>query len=152
MCQISSSTNCGSEEVSSTVSLQINPSELEDQYYPKQREIVKPERRESWLVVTMIISVTLLICIMFLLFGFVIKRKCKQVVTAPNEDYSNTELNRGCSPREIAGDIYQNQHCSPTANESDNTYEMPLSPIKQPTYEEMHKSDVRKEEYEALSF
>lgn len=28
-------------------------------------------------------------------------------------------------------DIYQNQHCSPTANESDNTYEMPLSPIKQ---------------------
>lgn len=40
------------------------------QYYPKQRETVpEPERRESWLVVTMIISVTLLICIMFLLFG-----------------------------------------------------------------------------------
>ncbi|XP_065929730.1 uncharacterized protein [Magallana gigas] len=152
MCQISSSTNCGSGEVSSTVSLQINPSELEDQYYPKQREIVEPERRESWLVVTTIISVTLLIGILFLLFGFVIKRKCKQVVTAPNEDYSNTELNRGCSPKGRAGDIYQNQHCSPTANESDNTYEMPLSPIKQPTYEEMNKSDVRKEEYEALSF
>lgn len=153
MCQISSSSNCGSGEVSSTVSLQINPSELQGQYYPKQRETVpEPERRESWLVVTMIISVTLLICIMFLLFGFVIKRKCKQVVTAPNENYSNTELNRGCSPREIAGDIYQNQHCSPTANESDNTYEMPLSPIKQPTYEEMKKTDVHKEEYEALSF
>lgn len=40
------------------------------QYYPKQRETVpEPERRESWLVVTMIISVTLLICIMFFLFG-----------------------------------------------------------------------------------
>lgn len=29
MCQISSSSNCGSGEVSSTVSLQINPSELQ---------------------------------------------------------------------------------------------------------------------------
>lgn len=93
MCQVSSSSNCGSGEVSSTVSLQINPSELADQYYTKQRETVtEHERRESWLVVTLIISVTLLIGILFLLFGFVIKRKCKQVVTAPNEDCSNTEI------------------------------------------------------------
>uniref|UniRef100_K1Q0T9 Uncharacterized protein n=1 Tax=Magallana gigas TaxID=29159 RepID=K1Q0T9_MAGGI len=138
---ISSTSNCRSGEVSSTVSLQINPSELQGQYYSKQTETVpEPQRRESWLVVTLIISVTLLVVILVFvtillilahrkgglsLFGFVIKRE---------------------------RDIYQNQHCSPTANGSDNTYEMPLSPTKQPTYEEMKKSDVRKEEYEALSF
>lgn len=32
MCQISSSSNCGSGEVSSTVSLQINPSELKGKF------------------------------------------------------------------------------------------------------------------------
>lgn len=63
-----------------------------------------------------------------------------------------TDLNRECLPKEIAGDIYQNQHCSSTANESGNTYEMPLSPNKQPTYEEIDRKDGRKEEYEALSF
>lgn len=40
---------------------------LQGQYYLKQREII-PEtaRREAWMVVTMIVSVTLLVVILFL--------------------------------------------------------------------------------------
>uniref|UniRef100_A0A8W8MC94 Ig-like domain-containing protein n=1 Tax=Magallana gigas TaxID=29159 RepID=A0A8W8MC94_MAGGI len=167
MCQISSSPKCGSGVISSNVSLQINPSESEGQYYLKQREIVEPERTEAWLAVTLIISVTLLVVILVLatvllkrahrkgglsLFGFVIKRESKQIVTGPNENYTNTEFNRDHSPEEISRDIYQIQHSSSTANGSGNTYEMHLNPDKQPTYEEITKNAGRKEEYENLSF
>nr|XP_034308564.1 uncharacterized protein LOC117683474 [Crassostrea gigas] len=167
MCQISSSPKCGSGVISSNVSLQINPSESEGQYYLKQREIIEPERREAWLAVTLIISVTLLVVILVLvtillklahrkgglsLFGFVIKRESKKIVTGPNENYTNTEFNRDHSPEEIARDIYQIQHSGSTANESGNSYEMHFNPDKQPTYEEINKNDGRKEEYENLSF
>ncbi|XP_065928833.1 uncharacterized protein [Magallana gigas] len=158
---------CGSGVISSNVSLQINPSESEGQYYLKKREKVEPERREAWLAVTLIISVTLLVVILLLvtvllklahrkgglsLFGFVIKRESKQIVTGPNENYTNTEFNRDHSPEEIARDFYQIQHSSSTSNESGNTYEMNFNPDKQPTYEEMNKNDDPKEEYENLSF
>lgn len=40
---------------------------LQGQYYLKQREIIpKTARREAWMVVAMIVSVTLLIVILFL--------------------------------------------------------------------------------------
>lgn len=163
MCQISSSSTCKGEMVSSIASLHFHPSELDGQYLKRNETLLEPDRRDTWLVVTVTASVTLLVVILFQatilqilahkkggmsLCGVVIKTERKQVVDGPNENYINTDLNRKSSPKEGVGDIYQNQQCSSTAPERSIIYEMPLSDKNQSTYEKI----IKREDYEALSF
>lgn len=170
MCQISSSTKCGSGGISSNVSLQLNPSELEGQYYLKQRDAVpEPERREAWLEVTIIISVTPLIVILFLvtillilvhrkggisLFGILIQfERNKRVVNIQGKNLSETDVDRHVLIDHTAGVIYNNQHIRSTVTNRQNnqTNALTQNNAEQPAYEEINNRERSTQEYEALS-
>nr|XP_019925316.2 uncharacterized protein LOC105334289 [Crassostrea gigas] len=164
MCQISSSPKCGSGVISSNVSLQLNPSESEDQYYLKQRE-----RREAWLAVTLIISGTLLIVILVLvtillilahrkgglsLFGILIQiERNKRVVNIQGESRLDTDVDRHVLVDRTAGLIYNNQQISSNVTNRPSYQTTAITQInsEQPAYEEINSRNRSTQEYEALS-
>eukprot|EP00105_Crassostrea_gigas_P017999 XP_011435983.1 PREDICTED: uncharacterized protein LOC105334289 isoform X1 [Crassostrea gigas] len=171
MCQISSSPKCGRGVISSNVSLQLNPSESEEgQYYLKQRETAPgPERKETWVVVTMIISVTLLVVILVLdtillilayrrgglsLFGILIQfERNKRVVNIQGESRLDTDVDRHVLVDQTAGVIYNNQqiHSNVTNRPSYQTTTITQINSEQPAYEEINSRERSAQEYEALS-
>ncbi|XP_065928832.1 uncharacterized protein [Magallana gigas] len=164
MCQISSSPKCASGVISSNVSLQLNPSESEDQYYLKQRE-----RREAWLAVTLIISGTLLVVILVFvtillilayrrgglsLFGILIQfERNKRVVNIQGESRLDTDVDRHVLVDQTAGVIYNNQqiHSNVTNRQSYQTTAITQINSEQPAYEEINSRERSAQEYEALS-
>lgn len=164
LCQISSSPKCGSGVISSNVSLQLNPSESEGQYYLKQRE-----RREAWLAVTLIISGTLLVVILVLvtillilahrkgglsLFGILIQfERNKRVVNIQGESRLDTDVDRHVLVDQTAGVIYNNQqiHSNVTNRPSYQTTTITQINSEQPAYEEINSRERSAQEYEALS-